>query len=179
MLPSGGANSERVAQPFNRPAAEYAQRHPADLGLPAKDQACLEAVLTKAGGKDHVWVGSKDDGGLAAMPERLRAMLCKGIYYVLAMQLFRPRLLLHLCTAHNIEQPETLAAYVRSSGVTDHDKMVADMLESQPKAAKEDVERVVDKLVRGMLLCEVIQSEEQKFSDNTDLKWLPRLYSEI
>jgi len=180
MLPSGGANSERVAQPFNRPAAEYAQRHPADLGLPAKDQACLEAVLTKAGGKDHVWVGSNGDGSLADMPERLRATLCKGIYYVLAMQLFRPRLLLHLCTEHNIAEPATLAAYVRPSGVTDHDKMVADLIESNTGAAKKDVKRVVDKLVRGMPLREALKSEGQTFSDHTpDHKWLPQMENDI
>ena len=168
-------------QPFDQPAAEYMRQHRAEVGLSAKDFACLEALLTKAGGKDHVWVeGSNDNGSLAAMSERLRATLCMGLYRELKMVHCEPRLLLHLCTTHSIEQPENLAAYVRSSGVTDHGKMIADLLESNPRAVREDVERVVVQLVHGTPLREALESEEQKFSDSTpDVKWLPQLENEI
>ena len=58
--------------------------------------------------------------------------------------------------------------------------MMADLSESNPQAVKEDVERVVVKLVHGTPLREALESEDRTFSDNTpDLKWLPQMEEEI
>jgi hypothetical protein len=161
-------------EPFNRPTANYVRQHSAELRLPAKDVACLERLLTKTG------TGSNDEGSIAAMTEMLRTTLCWDLYRVAKMVHGEAQLLLHLCKEHNIKQPANLAAYVRSSGATDHGKMMANLSESNPQAAKEDVERVVVKLVHGTPLREALESEDHTFSDNTpDLKWLPQMEEEI
>jgi len=124
---------------------------------------------------DHV-EGSNNESSIAAMTERLRATLCWDLYCVHC----EAQLLLHLCRQRSIEQPATLAAYVRSSGVTNHGKMMADLSESDPRAAKQDVKRVVVKLVHGTPFREALESEDHTFSDNTpDLKWLPQMEEEI
>jgi len=112
--------------------------------------------------------------------ERLRATLCPDLYYVARVAHCEAQLLLHLCRQRSIEHSATLAAYVWSSGVTNHGKMMADLSESNPRAATQDVERVVVKLVHGTPLREALESEDHTFSDNTtDLKWLPQMEEEI
>jgi len=153
----------RSREPFDR--ATHMLQHAAELELSAEDIACLRSVLLNG-------------SGLAAMSQRLRATLCSGLYRVVGMVHCEARLLLHLCKAHGIPKPETLAAYVRSSGVTDHDKMVADVAESNSRAAKQDVESFVELLVRGTPLREALTAHA--FSTSTpDLKWLPQMEEEI
>ena len=99
-----------VREPFNRPAANYMRQHSFELGLPDKDVAYLQKLLTKSRTQDHVCVeSSNDDGSLAAMPERLRTTLCWDLYHVAKMVHCEAQLLLYLYKTHDIQKPDTLA----------------------------------------------------------------------